>query len=153
MGKRQSVSLHTLCHQDPCQLSSCATFTLNSHWGRAAIGKKKKKSCIYACRVAMVLSNSLQPCRMWPARLLFQGFSPGKNTGVYWPILVAIPFQSTIFPAILAVISPEYLVLPESLQPKQLHHLHTWSSQGQTQALQGRLRSKLQWTTHMQRWK
>ena len=46
---------------------------------------------------------------------------------------------------------PEYLVLPEPLQPKQLHHLHT--SQGQTQALQGSLRSKPQWTTHMQRWK
>ena len=48
---------------------------------------------------------------------------------------------------------PEYLVLPEPLQPKQLHHLHTWPSQGQTQVLQGRLRSKPQWTTHMQRWK
>jgi len=25
--------------------------------------------------------------------------SPGKNTGAYWPILVAIPFYSTIIPA------------------------------------------------------
>ena len=33
-------------------------------------------------------------------------------------------------------------MLPESLQPKQLHHFHTWPLQGQTQALQGSLRSK-----------
>ena len=41
--------------------------------------------------------------------------SPGKNTGVYWPVLVAIPFQSIIFPAALATNSPEYLMLPEAL--------------------------------------
>ena len=39
------------------------------------------------------VAPSLQPCRLQPARLLCQrGGSPGKNTGVYWPILVAIPF-------------------------------------------------------------
>ena len=32
---------------------------------------------------------------------------------------------------------PEYLVLPEPLRPKQLHHLHTWPSQGQTQVPPG----------------
>ena len=49
-----------------------------------------------------------------------------------------------------------YFLLPELttlLRLKQLHHLHTWPSQGQTQVLQGSLRSKPQWTTHMQRWK
>ena len=50
----------------------------------------------------------------------------------------------------LATNSPEYLVLPESLLPKQLHHLHTWPSQGQTQVLQGSLRSKPQWMTNIQ---
>ena len=60
----------------------------------------------------------------------------------YWPILVAIPFQSTIFPAALAANPAEYLVLPKSLQSKQLHHLYTWPPQGQTQALQGSLRSQ-----------
>ena len=105
---------------------------LSSHWGRAVKSRKKKKSCVYACRVLSVLSSSLQLCRLWPARLLCQEGSPGKNTGVYWPILVAIPFSSTLFPAALAANSPEYLVRPETLQPKQLHHPHTWSSQGQT---------------------
>ena len=84
------MSLYTLCHQGPCKPSSCATFTLNSHWGRPATGKKK--SCVYAHRVALVMSNSLQPCKLWPARLLCQGGSPGKSTGVYWSMLVAIPF-------------------------------------------------------------
>ena len=44
------------------------------------------------------------------------GGSPGKNTGAYCPILVAIPFWSTLFPAALAATNPpEYLVLPETL--------------------------------------
>ena len=81
------------------------------------------------------MSNSLQPCRLWPTKLLCQREgSPGKNIEVYWPILIAIPFY-IIFPAALAANSPEYLVLPEALQPKQLHHLYTWPLQGQTQAL------------------
>ena len=114
---------------------------------------RQKKSCTYEHRVASVTSNTWRPCRLWPARLLCQGGSPGKNTGVYWLILVAIPFKSTVFPAALANNSPEYLLLPEPMWPKQLHHLHTWPSQEQTQVLQGSLRSKPQWTTHMQRWK
>ena len=46
-----------------------------------------------------------------------EGGSPGKNTGAYWPILFAIPFWSTIFPAHLTANSPEYLLLPEPLWP------------------------------------
>ena len=34
---------------------------------------RQKKSCIYARRVALVVSDFLQPCRLWPARLLYQG--------------------------------------------------------------------------------
>ena len=41
----------------------------------------------------------------------------------------SILFWSTTFPAALAANSLEYLVLPEALQPEQLHHLHTWPSQ------------------------
>ena len=37
--------------------------------------KKKKKSCIYVQRVALVVSNSLSSCGLWPARLLSGGFS------------------------------------------------------------------------------
>ena len=76
----------------------------------------------------------LCPFQLWPGRLLCQGGSPGKNTGGYWSILIAIPFYSTIFPAAIAGNSCEYLILPEPLWPKQLHHLHTWPSLGQTKS-------------------
>ena len=33
------MSLHTWRHQGPHKPSSCDTFMLNSHWGRAAMGK------------------------------------------------------------------------------------------------------------------
>ena len=62
------MSLHTWRHQGPLQPSNCTTFMLNSYWGRAATGKKK--SCIYSPRVASIVSESLQPCRLCPARLL-----------------------------------------------------------------------------------
>ena len=138
----QSESLHTLCHQGPHKPSSCTTFMLKSLRGRAATGKKKKKKCcIYERRVASVVSNSLWPCKLCPARLLYRGSSRQgywgilANTGCHTPL-------ETIFPAALTANSPEYLVLPEPLRPKQLHLLHTWPAQGQTQVLQGSLRSK-----------
>ena len=34
---------------------------------------RPKKSCIYVHRVAWVVSDSLRPYRLWPARLLCQG--------------------------------------------------------------------------------
>ena len=84
------MSLHTWHRQGPHKPSSWTTFTLTSHWGRTATGKK---SCVYVRRIALVVSDPLWPCRLWPARLLCQrGGSPGKNTGAYWPILVVIPF-------------------------------------------------------------
>ena len=55
-------------------------------------------------------------------------------------------------PAVEAVHVSSHLALPEFPQPKQLHHLLTQPSLGQTQARQGSLRSKPQWTAHMQRW-
>ena len=65
------------------QAKSCATFTLNSHWGRAARGKKKS--------LASVRTGSLQWCRTvcapadcgLPGFSFREGSSLGKNTGVY----------------------------------------------------------------------
>ena len=51
------MSLHTWRCQGPHKPSSCATFMLNSHWGRAATGKKT--SCFYAHRIAWVMSSSV----------------------------------------------------------------------------------------------
>ena len=52
--------------------------------------KKKKKPCIYGYRVALVVSNFAP---LWTvACQASQEDSPGKNSGAYWPILLAIPF-------------------------------------------------------------
>ena len=47
---------HTWRRQGPHKPSSCTTFTLNPHWGRAATGKTM--SHVYACRVASIMPNS-----------------------------------------------------------------------------------------------
>ena len=55
--------------------------------------RQKKKSLVFMCTGSLRSCPTLQHCRLWPARLLCQrGDSAGKNTGAYWPILVAIPF-------------------------------------------------------------
>ena len=86
------MSLHIWHHQGHFKPSSCATFMLNTYWGRAATGKKK--ACMYVRRVASVVSDSLQPYRLVCQASLSgrDRLSPGKDTGAYWPILVAIPF-------------------------------------------------------------
>ena len=86
------MSLHTWHCQGPRKPSSCTTCTLNSHGGRAATGKKK--SCIYAYRVTSVVSDSLQPCRLWPARLLCQG--GGFSRQEYWSVLANTGCQTLL---------------------------------------------------------
>ena len=46
---------------------------------------KQNMSCIYGHRVTLVVSDSLQPCRLWPARLLCQGRRVSRQA--YWSIL------------------------------------------------------------------
>ena len=46
---------------------------------------RQKKSCIYARRVALVVSDSLRPCRLWPARLLCQEGEFSRQE--YWSVL------------------------------------------------------------------
>ena len=53
-----------------------------------SLGQSFHRLCIYAHGVTLVVSTSLRPRGLWPARFLCQWGSPGKNTGVYWPILV-----------------------------------------------------------------
>ena len=83
------MCLHTWHHPRPRKPSSCTTFMPSSHWGTAAT---VKKSLAPMHAVTSAVSNSLRLCSLWPVRLPCQGgASPGKNTGVYWPVLVAIP--------------------------------------------------------------
>ena len=84
------MSLHTWRHQGPRNPSSFITFTLNSHWGRAATGKKKSCTCAY--RVTSGVSDFCYSVDSGlPGFSVREGGSPGY-TRAYWPILVAIPF-------------------------------------------------------------
>ena len=87
------MSVHTWRCQGPCKPSSCASFMLNSHWGRAVTGKKEKvlHLCTQGCfsRAQLFVTLWTMACQ---ASLLGRWGSPGKNTGAHWPILVAIPF-------------------------------------------------------------
>ena len=101
-------------------------------------GKPLQYSCLENPRNSMKRQNNRIPKEELPGSLGAQ---------------YATHFYSTVFPTSLSTNTPECLVLPEPLQPKELHHLHTWSSQRQTQGLQSSLKSKPQWMTHMQRWR
>ena len=118
-----------------------------SHWSRATTGKKVLRlcaqgrfSCVQLCDPVDCGLPGFSVKGVLQARIL-------ECIGQYW-----LPYPTRALYFLLsysASNSPEYLVLPEPLGPKQLHYLHTWPSQEQTQVLQGSLRSKSQWTTHM----
>ena len=88
------MCLHTWCLQGPHKPSSCATFTLNPHWIRAATGQKKSLASMRAgWSPTLVISDSLQPCgcglpgisvreRVLQARIL-------EYIGQYW-----LPYSS-----------------------------------------------------------
>ena len=90
------MSLHTWHHQGSCDQSSSTTFRLNPHWGRVATGKKS---------LASVHTGSLWSCPTLcnPVDCGLPGFSVrergslGKNTGVYWPILLPYPSRALYF--------------------------------------------------------
>ena len=108
--------------------------------------------------LASMHTGSLQSCPTL-CELLdcgLPGFSvrEGGSRQEYWSVLANTCCHTLLEHCVSCCPSrqpPEYLVLPEPLRPKQLHHLHTWPSQGQTQVLQGSLRSKPLWMTHMWR--
>ena len=69
-----------------CHLHAQLSLGQNCH-------KQKKKSTIYAYRVASVVFDFLRSVDCgWPGFSVREGSSPGKNAAVYWPILVAVPF-------------------------------------------------------------
>ena len=82
------MSLHTWRCQGFCKPSSCATFTLNSHWGRAFFSTGKKS-------LASMLAGSLRSCLNLcdPVDCGLPGFSFREgvlqarileHTGQYW---------------------------------------------------------------------
>ena len=85
------MSLHTWCHQGSQKPSSCTTFTLSSHWGRAATGKNSFASLCAGPLSLRLDSWDPVDCGL-PGFSVREAGSPGKKSGAYWPILVAIPF-------------------------------------------------------------
>ena len=99
------------------------------------------------------LSDSLQPRSLWPARFLCpRGGSPGKNTGrigQYWlPYLLEHCISCS--PSCQPPWVPGAARAPATQAAAPPWHL---ALTGAHPVLQGRLRSKPQWTTHVQRWK
>ena len=133
-------------------LPSCSTLT------GAELPQAKKVLCL-CTQVTSVVSNSATLCGLWPVRLLCQG--TGFSRQEYWSVLANTGCHSLLEHYISCCPSRQLpwvparcwycQVLPEPLWLKQLHNLHTWPSQGQTKVLQGSLRNKPQWTTHIQR--
>ena len=73
-------------HKGPRKPSSCATFMLNPHWGRAATGKK-------SCAQGLFGHDGLcGPVNCGLLGICQRRGAPGKNTGAHWPMLGAIPF-------------------------------------------------------------
>ena len=89
------MSLHTWCRQGRLKPSSCTAFMFNSHWGRAATGKKK--SCIYAHRVTSVVSDSDPVDCGLPGFSIREGVFPGKNTGIFDPYWLPYPSRTLYF--------------------------------------------------------
>ena len=85
------MPLYTWHHQGARKPSSCATFTLSTHWGGAATGRKSLGSMHTG-----LLGSCLALCD--PVDCGLSGFSvrdrgsPGNDIGACWPIPVAIPF-------------------------------------------------------------
>ena len=100
---------------------------LNSHWGRAAKGKRS---------LASMRIGSLQVCPtlcgpvVWGLQgLSVRGFLQAGILERIGHYRLSYPSRALYF-LLPWPPTPEYLVLPEPLQPKQLHHLHSWPSQG-----------------------
>ena len=124
--------LHTWCWQGLCKLGSCATFALNSHWAELPQARK----ALHLWAQASVVSNSLQPCRLRPGRLLCKG--GGFSRQEYWSVWANTGCHTLLEHYISCCPSHQLPWVawcwPEPLRPKQLHHLHTWPSQGQTKS-------------------
>ena len=148
------MSLHTWHCQDPCKPSSCTTFMLNSHWGNADTSKKKKN-------LEPMHAGSLWQCPALydPMDCGLPGFSVREGVVLqarYWSVLANTGCRILLEHYISCCPSRQLPGVPAAARTpvtQAAAHLHTWPSQGQTQVLQGSLKRKPQWTTHMQRWK
>ena len=96
------MSLHTWLHQGPCKPSSCSTFTLNSHWSRAATGKKILESMHSGSRRLCPTLCELVDCGL-PGFCFREGVLQArilKGIGQYW-----LPYSSRALFFLLPLLS------------------------------------------------
>ena len=130
------MSLHTWHCQGISKPNSGATFTLNSHWGRNA------KQFLHLCtqdhfsRVRLFVTLETVACQ-----ISLSG-REAVSRQEYWSVLANTGCYILLDDFIPCCPSCQLPSVPGA----SWHHLHTWPSQGQTQALQGSLRSNPQWT-------
>ena len=143
-------AVHVPAHlAPPGSLQAKQLYHLHAQLSLGQSYHKQKKSCLFAHRIASVVSDSLQPCRLWPARLLCQG--RGFSRQEYWSELANTGCHTLLehlFPAALAANSrvPGAARTPATQAAAPPPRL---PSQGQNQVLRGSLRSKPQWMTHI----
>ena len=140
------MSLHIWWCQDAQDPSSCSTFTPNSHWVISATGKKKGLClCIWGRFSHIQLFAAL--CTVACQASLSVGFSRQK----YWSVLANTGCHNLLEHYISCCPSCQFPWVPGAVRVPVIQvtasppHL---ASLGQTQVLQGSLRSKTQ-----QRWK
>ena len=134
------MSLHTWHHQGSCDQSSCTTFKLNLYWRRAATGRKKKKKSLASIHPACF--SRVQLCVTLWAVTCQVSLSGAFSRQEYWIVLVNVHCHTLLEHCISCFPSCQLPWVPSAartLQPKQLHNLHIWSSLGQTHVLQRRL--------------
>ena len=111
----------------------------------------QKISCLFVPRVTSILPSSLYTCRLRPARLLCQGVLQARilePVGQDWlPYL--LEHYTFCCPSCQPPWGPGAARTPATQSAAWPPHL---TLRGQTQVLQGSLRSRPQGTAHMQRW-
>ena len=149
------MSLHSWCRQGPCNPNSCTTFMHNSHWGRAATGKKqkqqqqKKKPCICAFRVSSVVSNSLWPCRLWPVRLLCQGVLQARIMDRIGQYCLPYPSRALYFLLPLLQIPLNTWCCRNPCDPSSCTTSTPGPHSGKPKSSRAASQAKPQWMTHM----
>ena len=87
------MSMHTVLSGSPQAKKLCHLHT------QLSLGQschRQKKSSVHMCRVALVVSDSLRPCGLWPATSVREGVLQARileHIGQYW---LPYPFSSSI---------------------------------------------------------
>ena len=96
----------------------------------------QRDACMHACEFTSVVSDSLQPCGLYPARLLCPWDSPGKNIGVGCHALLQGMFPTQgLNPHLLCLLHWQIGSLPLALSGKPSVMFINYQTQGKKKVL------------------